>query len=127
MANEANAEIVLLHIISSHLDFINNMSYGNYAPSMIFDQDPTEEVDSAKEKLEALVKAKAFSGAKVSYFISESYRSNPLKDVLEFLNKHEHSLGLMGTSGDDFGGDTNAELVARKAILPVLTVRKKMV
>jgi hypothetical protein len=32
----------------------------------------------------------------------------------------------MGTSGDDFGGDTNAELVARKAILPVLTVRKKM-
>lgn len=126
MANKANAEIVLLHITSSHLDFINNMSYGNYSPSMIFDQDPTEEVGSAKEKLEALVKSKAFFGTKVSYFISESYRSNPLKDVLEFLNKHEHSLVVMGTSGDDFGGDTNAELVVRKAIIPVLTVRKKM-
>jgi nucleotide-binding universal stress UspA family protein len=126
IASNANGEIILLHIISSHLDFINNMSFGTYAPNMVFDQDPTAEIENAKVKLEELVKSDVFKGAKVTYFISESYRSNPLKDVLDFLNKHEHSLIVMGTSGDDFGGDTNAELVARKAIIPVLTVRDKI-
>lgn len=126
VASKANAEIVLLHIISSHLDFINNMSYGAYVPNMLFNEDPTTEVENAKTKLEELVVSDKFNGAKVTYFISESYRSNPLKDVLEFLNKHEHSLIVMGTSGDDFAGDTNAEMVARKSVIPVLTIKNKL-
>jgi nucleotide-binding universal stress UspA family protein len=126
IATKTNCEIVLLHIISSHLDFINNMSFGTFAPNMVFNQDPTAEVDNAERKLEELIKSDVFKRAKVTYFISKSYRSNPLNDVLEFLNKHDHSLIVMGTSGDDFAGDTNAELVARKAIIPVITISEKM-
>ena len=127
IAIKSNSEIVLLHILTSHLDFINSMSYGGYAPNVVFDQDPSTEIQKAQIKLDELVNSDAFGGAKVSYFISKSFRSDPLKDVLSFLNKHEHSLIVMGTSGDDFGGDTNAEVVARKSTIPVLTLRDEIV
>jgi nucleotide-binding universal stress UspA family protein len=126
IASRTNAEIVLLHIISSHLDFIDNMSYGSYVPNMLFNEDPTIEIENSKKKLEELVSSDKFHGAKVTYFITESYRSDPLKDVLEFLNKQEHSLIIMGTSGDDFVGDTNAEVVARKSVIPVLTIKNRI-
>lgn len=124
IAKRSGGEIILLHITTPHMEFINDMSFGAYAPNAVFDQDPAIEIKKAKEKLEGLIKTDVFKGINVTYFISESYRSNPLHDVLNFLNKHEHSLIVMGTSGDDFGRDTNAELIARKAIIPVLTVRK---
>ena len=126
IAKTAKCEIVLLHILTSHLEFINDISYGGYNPHVVFDDNSLTESEKAEEKLTDLVKLDVFNGVKVSYFISQSYRSDPLKDVLSFLNKREHSLIVMGTSGDDFTGDTNAEVVARKSTIPVLTLAAEM-
>ncbi len=126
IASQSDTEIVLLHILSAHLDFINDMAFGAYGSNNIFEKDPQTEVEDATKKLDDLVNSAVFKGAKVTYFISQSHRANPLKEVLDFLNKKEHSVVIMGTSGDDFGGDTNAEFIVRKSTIPVLTVRKEV-
>jgi len=123
IARKANAEIIFLHVISSHIEFINTMPYGDFTPTVVFDDNPVDEVNRGREKLESLVKLEMFNGLKVDYFINDSFRSDPLKDILSFLNKEEHSLVIMGTSGDDYGGDTNTEVIVRKSIIPVLTVK----
>ncbi len=126
IAKQADTEIILLHIISSHLDFIGSLAFGSYGTNALYEKDPKMEIDEATKALDELVQSDIFRGIKITYFISQSFNANPLKEVLEFLNKHEHSLVVMGTSGDDFGGDSNAEFIVRKSTIPVLTIRKEL-
>ena len=58
IAKRSGGEIILLHITTPHMEFINDMSFGAYAPNAVFDQDPAIEIKKAKEKLEGLIKSK---------------------------------------------------------------------
>jgi nucleotide-binding universal stress UspA family protein len=123
IAKSSGATIVLLHVLDEHLRFIENMPYDIFDNSVVYTGEEKTKSDEAENKMKNLIESKIFEGVEVEFFISDSIQKNPLKIVLEFLNKKEHSLVVLGTSGDDTFGDTNAEFTARRAVVPVLSVR----
>lgn len=124
ISKKSGAEIILFHVLDEHMDFINNMPYDVFDNSVVFEGVEKEEFSAAETKMKELVKSEVFKGTKVDYFISDSVNQNPLKVVLDFLNKADHSIVILGTSGDDTFGDSNAEFVARRSAVPVISVKE---
>ncbi len=123
LAKKSGAEIVILHVLENHLKFIDSMPYDVFDTDLIFTGEEKEEFSSAAEKMKRVLELEVFRGVKVDYFISDSLNENPLKVVLDFLNRGEHSIVILGTSGDDTFGDSCAEFVARRAVVPVISVK----
>jgi nucleotide-binding universal stress UspA family protein len=126
LARKSDLEVVLLHISSRRLEYINSWMYMDIPTQIMFDENAIDSLN-AEAKMQALLVSPVFDDVNISYQILDAIQANPIKEMLNFLNKKEHQLVVMGTSGDDVGSDSNAEYIARKSVVPVLTLKKDTV
>jgi nucleotide-binding universal stress UspA family protein len=122
IAQQSKLEIILLHVVSDVLFQLQNWVFVDVPVVMDARQHQDFEKDLHKE-LDKAVSFEVFKDVKVSTKVLNIGHGDPVKAILNYLNSKEHSLVIMGTSGDDFGGDSNAEKIARKSVIPVLTTK----
>lgn len=125
IARRFKAELILLHIVPSHIRVISNLPTSS--PVVIKDADNESvkaEVKKASALMEKELKLPIFKGLNVTSDIPDVKDTKPIKQVLDYLNKGEHSLLIMGTAGSEQVGESNAEIIARHASIPIITVKK---
>jgi nucleotide-binding universal stress UspA family protein len=89
------------------------------------DLEHNEELEKAEalKKLESLSGLPEFADVKVNTSVIENEEDDIIATLLNFLNHKDHSYLVIGTSGDEHKSQSNAELIARKSVIPVITVK----
>lgn len=123
IAEKQKADIVLFHILPTKLKLLTALSNGLVGTSS--KTDLKDEVKQANEKLEKIVSSRAFGYIKVETKILHG-ENDIVDDVLAFFKEEEHDLVIMGTAGEDKKGESNAEIIARRSSIPVITVHKNV-
>jgi nucleotide-binding universal stress UspA family protein len=126
IAQQASYEIQLLHVSSDVLPMETNFVFMDVPVNFI-----SQKYEGLNEdllgKLKAVAHLEVFEEVKISYSCLDVNFKNPIKEVLKYLNKKEHAMVVMGTSGSDIGRDSNAQVIARKAVIPVITTKGEVV
>lgn len=123
IAEKQKADIVLFHILPTKLKLLTALSNGLVGSNV--QSDLKEEIKEANEKLKKIVASRVFGYVKVETEILKG-ESDIIDDVLEFFKKDDHDLVVMGTAGEDKKGESNAEIIARKSTIPVITAHKNV-
>jgi nucleotide-binding universal stress UspA family protein len=121
VAEKQKAKIVLFHILPTKLKLLTAISNGLVGVTQ--NTDLEEEIELANEKLDKIVKSRVFGYINVETEILKG-ENDIVDDVLEFFKKDNHDLVIMGTAGEDKKGESNAEIIARRSTIPVITVHK---
>lgn len=125
IARRNNAEIVLFHIMESHFQQLMNLSYPFTDTTLadIAQKEDLNERSVSEHKLTELKSLSVFEGVNVETEVFELDLENVHESILKRVNAEEHSLIVMGTEGEEKEGQTVAQLVARMAVIPVVTVK----
>ncbi len=127
LAKKLNATIELFHVLGSNMSYLNALAWGGdpaYYAKLTYEEE-ARHMQEAETKLSETSKLPVFSGCKVETSIVSSNES-PIDALLEFMNNENHSLLVMGTAGRDKRGESNAEVIARKSTIPVISIRSEV-
>lgn len=122
LAKLTGAEITLFTVLPSQMRRVSMFLGTDYAYAGLEQNEKLEKAEALK-KLETLSGLPEFDEVKVNTSVIENEEDDIVSSLLNFLNHKDHSYLIMGTSGDEHKSQSNAELIARKSVVPVITVK----
>ena len=126
IARANGASIVLFHASQSHFKNLATMAYPFTDANLIetAQDEDREEKKNALAKLDELSKANVFEGLTVETRILTPDEIEVADAIVKAINVDDHSLIVIGTEGEEKESETVAQLVARHATIPVITVKE---